>query len=527
MPREKGPSLPSLESINGKLVAIGAILATIVTILTTLGSIQDGIQKLIPASATPTTVAAAPTAPTTSDSKNAAPTTVSAPGQPVVSTSVGPPQTPTLEPISPMQGSFLNVGIAPFGRLSESGKLEAWADGVGIARAFAQTLTSELKSLVELQQVEVRFEGVQALRGRTEEDRESFARGEMARHNAHLLVGGWLRVVDGQPYLEPVYYVGNSDLSGNSRLDGAEEMIGAHRLSARFETSPVAAPEALASRASMLTKFTLGLAHIQAGDHLPADSASEQNQREKRDAQYERALQAFDEALKLLPADARGREVLHLFRGATLLRFDFRTAAAIDAFNEALRANSEYARAYVGLGYAHVRTYLTWPTRELTPESEARRRAELQMAEQDLLRAINATDKPAEALVDAKITTALGLVNLVKAQDVDPSAYSTAETLLRRITDQYERGNSTMQYLASFAYFGLGAISDGRDGNREEALRHYESALKLKKAAHEIAEPARVRIDTILCRGGKFPGENCEPYKPTQVRPRFPLGGMG
>ena len=476
-----------------------------------------------PAASGAPTVAAVPSAIVTSTPLSVA--TV----EPTIVPTVRPTATPQLKP---MLGRYANILIAPFGQLDSGGRAMPWPTGPRLAVSIHRELERALDPLIKRGDVDLRFEGVEQVAGANPDQRELFAQKMLDAHKASLLVFGNLRVEEGSSVLLPDLQAGARDFDAvRTQLEGAEEIVGKSRLRIPLpDPNEVSAPDDLAGRALALIHFTIGLTYLQAADAArlnPNDPVPGG----KGESYYDKALESFDRAVSSLPSDAKGLDVIHLFRGIVYQRMSLLTVneAEARAYQQALDVNSEYARAYIGLGYFNLQKYVHALPKMVEGKHDPRiwyDPAPLTEAEDMIRRAKIATDKPPEAQIDDKIDVALGMIKLMQAQDADPAHYADAETLFGGLIKRYEAGDRSLEYLVGFAYFGLGAIAEVRDGDPDAARSRYQKVLTLRSPAREIAASARQQVNRI---DGK--DENGAPTvlwgRPDRVLPVVPAWGKG
>jgi tetratricopeptide (TPR) repeat protein len=442
---------------------------------------------------------------------------------------------PTPKPI-PMRGRFINIAVAPIGKLDAQGKVLPWPESGRFMPSIYERLQTELKPLVDAGEVAIRHEGVALVEGGSEAARDKFAASVRAEHQADLLIFANLQTEGGRNVLVPGFNVGKMTFDDRrSRLDDAEEILGTSRMRLPLKNpDPVTAPEQLAGRANALVYFALALTYVRAGENVyidpsPFHTPERIAQRDRGLKLYATAVELFDKAEAALDDQDNGREVIHLFRGSMFKRFDgFNfSERAEEEFEKARQVNPEYARAYLGLGYNRLHLFLRqYEESDSGKGVKGANPENLKLAEAHIRSAMTAKDRPAEALVDVKIQVALGTVLLVAAQDVDPARYAEAETAFRSVVQQFEAGKPELEYLSSFAYFGLAVIKELRDSDLPAAHDLYQRVMDLENSASEVifsAIDGRSRIKDA--RPGASP---YYPYeRPARIVPRTPERGMG
>ena len=511
------------------------VLAVIVTIVWR----EQGAVMVAPATAQPTSDAVARAVPPTMTVAPVATPTVEptrAP-TPTAAPTATPVPTTTPQP-KPMGARYVNIALAPIGRVDAGGKVLPWPESGRFLPLIHERLASELKPLIDAREVDIRSEGVGLVEGTGEEARGKFADKLRADHHADLLIFANLQNDGGRSVLIPGFNIGPLSFDDRrGRLDGAEEIVGTSRLRLPLmNPNPVTAPDELADRANALVYFALGLTYLQAADSVPSPRERDLPPGEyvvRSDNQnllYSRALEFFDKARASLGEQDRGREVVHLFRGMVYQRgageqYSFEADAE---YEKALAINPEYSRAFLGVGYARLRRYehqLTM-SRLFPRDNSPPDPVMLAEAEQLVLSAQRAKDKPAEAQVDAKIQIALGTILLVAAQDVNPARYAEAEAAFSTVIRQFEAGDRDLAYLASFAYFGVGAIRELRDSDLSGAADLYRKALTVPFPHDEITTPATNGLERI--EGKETKDSSRTPYqRPSRIIPHLPRGGMG
>jgi tetratricopeptide (TPR) repeat protein len=245
-----------------------------------------------------------------------------------------------------MNGLF-NVVVADFGELDAAGQAQPSPAGRELSRYIFESLRSEFNDLpLQLRQEfrplvwhdsigpDEKRATIGVIRGATPEERTEAAADLADRIKADVVIYGNLTPEGDVAGFAPEFYVAPV-------AQEATELVGRHRLGEPVAVRSPFNPDdrqtlrflnrELVERARALTHFTIGLMYDLSGE--TAD-----------------ALEVFRQAEQDIDwSESGGAEVLYYFIGREAL-FLKRVDQAQTAFETARDANSDYARAYVGLG---------------------------------------------------------------------------------------------------------------------------------------------------------------------------------
>jgi tetratricopeptide (TPR) repeat protein len=206
--------------------------------------------------------------------------------------------------------------------------------------------------------------------------------------------------------------------------------------------------------------------------------------------QYEEARRTFDLALRI-SGEGEGSELIYVLLGNTSLSAYNRITSGGTAqelrqrptvlaeaeadFEEAIRVNRDYSRAYIGLG--SVRYLTLFDTAGQNWDSIAP--AAINDVETTYQQALEAHDRPESADITTKVALGLGQVELLRALQGNPQAADQARTYFGQVIDDYGDGqNVRVLELAAEANSRLGLLS-AQDGNYEQARTYYNEAISL------------------------------------------------
>jgi len=290
--------------------------------------------------------------------------------------------------------------------------------------------------------------------GSTPEERARQAEKKAAALCADLVVYGTIQETDAGWEVLPEFSVFLEN------FEEVEEILGQHQLgSPVLVEGPVIIRrtrlgEVMGGRVRLLSELAVGLAYSQAG-------------------QYETALSWLTEAAQNVGPGEPGAEVLALVMGNIASRAGHLDQAEV-YYQDALRADPEYARAMIGMGsIAYIRAV------EPFAISENPRDVDLPGIEASLnwyQKAKSAQRQPVGARIDAKVDFGIGQGLMMKAYaaqvklgaQLTPEAHNTevgsvsfapAAARFQAVIDSYEREQSpVLREVASEAYARLGLI---------------------------------------------------------------------
>ena len=298
------------------------------------------------------------------------------------------------------------------------------------------------------------------LDGTTPQERSSAAQELAERVGADIVIYGVFSDTDGvlapEFYIEPAFLQGAEELVGSSRLGSAISSTGGGPL------ADIELRQRLQSRAKSLALFITGLTYLSAGNYTLAEN------------RFNAATSDDD-----WPEDD-GKEVMHLFRG-TAAALDDRLDDAEAAYNEALRINPEYARAYLGLaGVALLRGH-----QGCTPSTANEKY--LQESQTLYRSALKASDRPPSSSVVAKARLGIARTAICLSQAGFAHSWSEANSELEMVLDEFEAGNVNVQELAAEAQGELGLIHLPAVGD-SDAAPEFRTAAEHYRAASDLTD---------------------------------------
>jgi tetratricopeptide (TPR) repeat protein len=311
---------------------------------------------------------------------------------------------------------------------------------------------------------------VRAVVGVDAQARDQVAAERAKRHGARVLIYGV--VVAAGPTgceVEPAFYVAPGE-----GFEYGSEVTGATRLG---KPVPVALPISdlsmsrenlpLARRAEALKQLLVGLSNYYY-------------------QHYEEAASKFQRAdAAQFGQDGAGKEVVQLLLGAARLRmFDLASAEnekelaleqANNAFAQSLKANPQYARAYLGLA-----SVLLGQARFGEPPADVVR---LQHALDLFAASRSAADRPESAHVLVKADLGSAQVHLAGFADGLPGwSDKEASRLLQRVIDAYDaKPDEELRWLAGESHRNLGWLAMRREQREQwlQAETHFRAAIDL------------------------------------------------
>lgn len=389
------------------------------------------------------------------------------------------------DPLPPMAGDF-RVAVAGFGQQASIGRPEI---GMELASSIYLRLQEtfdelDLGFVVSIREPKL----VGTVKGDDPQERAEWAAELADQINAHVVVYGFIEMIDGREQVVPEFYVSPASFKD------AEEIVGAQALGESFDLPKGDEPAEWLkassegdARVQALMRVVIGLSHYSLG-------------------QYEEALSILQPAKEIAAwRDEQGKEVLYLLTGniagriasaklseaghlEVIVRDDVIATSEVtlteaeDDYLFALELDPEYARAYVGLGSVY---YL----RALFPFARTLDYADVDTADLDLAiatynKAQTAQHQPAGTNIAAKVHYGLGKTYLMKALAVGlpPSVvYDSAIAEFELVIEAYGNGSEPLlvQHAAE-SYASLGLISRLR-GDFADAIAQYERAIAISQ----------------------------------------------
>lgn len=333
-----------------------------------------------------------------------------------------PAPTATATPLPPMSEGF-NVAVAQFPALDATGQLTVTEETRELSDWLYRAIKAERDRLPAAQTFELRGpDDVRPVEGVDPDTRDADARELAQQHNATLLIYGLVGSDAGGYWVQPSFTVLDEAFGYGSEVGGPERL----GLPVPFEP-PLSQPGTLGSINTTLDARVQALGHVVAGLGFFYQERCEE------------AWAAFRQAA-LVPGwqAEEGKEVVYLLMGAARLK-QYNTqeddarylADAADAFAEALRLNSKYARSYLGLGSVAllqaVRAGASRPDEEKLLEARGWYLASLQAA-----------DQPASAFVPVRANFGLGEVYLEGSENLPGWPGAEARRYLEQVVAAYQ-----------------------------------------------------------------------------------------
>lgn len=374
--------------------------------------------------------------------------------------------------VIPMGDGF-NLAVAEFPVQDERGRFVSTQAGEQFSAELFHTLDLALSNpnTPGTRQIETRPpDQVGIVKGDTPEARAKRARELAGKHNATVLVYGVISQSEQGYLIEIAFEVKNLG------FDYGGEVTGPQRLDAPLpidlENDPFEQNPRLETRLRVLQNIIDGLSFFYT-------------------QQYHLAAGYFQEATDDVAWDpAEGKEVAYTLLGAAHLRAYLPGSQDLTALNNARREfesaigiNREYARSYLGLGSVRIQEA------EALADQAPEQAAPLLWEAQDwMLTAQNAKDKPETAFVDTKADYGLGLAHLLGSQ-LGIQGFSTEEARRRfeQVLGDYEtikKPGDLVWHLALARYY-LGQLSMETDP--KAALEYCQ------RSKDELVELRRVR----------------------------------
>ena len=394
--------------------------------------------------------------------------------------------TPTPTPLPKLTNASFNVAIAQFSL--QPGTTLSEGDAEQLSQAFSENFKVRINEINgELSRLGGTI-GVwePAVIGTVDDtNSDSGERGSQVlierlrtRQNARvdLLVYGTIRQNGNNVEVDPTFYNAYPspellELHGRFELESA--------LAAPGETLLTGLTAQLTDRAQVLALITQGIV-------LTVVSPP----------QYERARTTYAQALDVNPDDRNGQELIYVLMGNASMSAYNRLAAigrredaeqmtallnrAQQDFETASARNSNYARAYVGLGgvlyQRAVRSAAPGDAWSSIPESE------ITAITDDFKHAASASDSPLTADIPTKVNFGLGEVALLKFLAGDGTQADVALAYFHKVTLEYGQAdtpsNPRVREFAAQAYGFIGLIQ-GKQNQSSEAMSAYDQAIAL------------------------------------------------
>lgn len=356
-----------------------------------------------------------------------------------------------------MEGTF-NIAIAAFDSLSDENNRSS-EQGEIIATWLTNELKNQEVSLPPGTQIGIWGpERTGKISGDSREQRAQAAQILAKAIGAHIVIYGYIDEGDGKVTVHPEFYVELPDFEAGQEITGPYQMGSPIEIPGELIANPVLSAginRELNGRAVALSHFTMGLVHFALNEFQLA---------------YDEFAQAEN-----TPAweDDQGKEVIYLFLGnAALNLHDWEEAHAW--FDKALEANPDYARAYVGKGFAYFQEAIA-PMPEQTADADL-----LKQSIAAFETALTAPDQPQNADVEARVHFGMGRAYLLLGWQEDGKHFVQAEEMLQFVVNEYQAGNIHYQELSAQAYGQLGMLyfMQGKDN---EAIQAFEKAIELSK----------------------------------------------
>lgn len=412
--------------------------------------------------------------------------------------------TPTPTPLPKLKSASFNVAIAQFAL--EPGTTLSEGDAQQLSEAFTDNFKVRISEINgELSHLggtigiwEPSDIGIVDDTASDTEDRgpQALIQRLRDRQNARvdLLVYGTIRQNGNKVEVSPTFY----------NAYPSPELIELH---GRFELeSALAAPgeTLLSGLTAQLTDRAQVLALITQGIVLTVVSPP----------QYDRARTTYAEALDINPDDRNGQALIYVLMGNASMS-DYNRLAAIgrrdDAdhmtalldqaqqdFESASARNSNYARAYAGLGgvlyQRTVRNAAPGNAWSSIPESE------IAAITDEFYQARSASDSPPTADIPTKVNFGLGEVALLKFLAGDSAQADIALDYFNKVTTEYGQAdnpsNSRVREFAAQAYGFIGLIRD-RQNQASDAISAYDQAISLTQldVRSDLFQRARLYIE--------------------------------
>lgn len=379
-----------------------------------------------------------------------------------------------LRPTKPekMTGEF-NVAIANFSVLDENGKPLDSADGRKLADFIALRLKDSFDEL-NLKNIQYELWGPDltgTVPGSDSTQREKAAKELAEKIGAHIVIYGAIQKTRRGFEFPPEFYVNYKGFTEAGDFTGEHDLGAPLALKLPFASNQIQDVEnpALSARATALSLITIGLAYYSIDD-------------------YGKALDYFKDALGTDGwLDTAGKEVGYLLLGNALVRLaskektTTRLQDAIDAYEQALLIDADYARAEVG----HAGTlYLIALGDPNNPSFETVELTKLDEAEKEFQTALTEPNTPESANIPAKVHLGMGQIYFVRFAKGDAGALAQAKNEFEQVISEYNGGNQSIAELTAFSYARLALIARVQN-DAPTAIENYKKAIELASPFYE------------------------------------------
>ena len=374
---------------------------------------------------------------------------------------------PTLFPQQEKMSGEWNVAVASF--TIENKKEISQEEADLISNIFFNRLTSDLSDLSSQYDIIIEVAGpetIHAIKADTPEKRSQRVEQLAQEINADIIIYGLINKENESITVKPEFFVSIKNFYE------AEEVVGQHVLGSQISfsdtnnslISQINLNRELSRRSQLLSLLTKGLS-------LYSIHA------------YEDSLNYFKQAnSQEFWQNENGREVAYLFQGnAAGKSFNFDEAE--DALLKAIQIESEYSRAYAGLGSI----YYLLAFEEISTQNSIPNQAYLQKSSDYYNKALSAQIQPKSADISTKVSFGLGQVNLTYWYLGENTLNNAISLFSNVISDYQNNNNERIREIASESYARLGLIEQSYQ-NDAQAISNFEKAQEL--ATH----PARKAI---------------------------------
>lgn len=372
-----------------------------------------------------------------------------------------------------MTGEF-NIAVVPFMEL-QGDKLIATDEGTQVAAIFANRLNTTAKDIFNTENINTVVRGpgpsaLPALSAHNINELDQNAESLSEKIGAQIVIYG---IIENRGYngilITPMFYL------SPETFGGAQELLGSHTLGEPVVVqgdSQIKANRDLQIRTEVISLVLKGLAAYIDEDY----NSSLDYLGQARDLRSDQGTLAVIYML-MGNTDAKLGQMF-LIQGNIAQGLDS-LAEAEDAYENALKINPEYARAYLGLsGIEHIKAI--YPSQKSGSFADIDL-GSIQQEEQFIIKAENAKDKPATADVNTKVTFARAQINLLYATYAGLNMQRLNEAIsgYNQVIQAYSNGdNPRLRELAASAFSGLG-ITDRLKGETSQAIKDTNTALKL------------------------------------------------
>jgi tetratricopeptide (TPR) repeat protein len=247
--------------------------------------------------------------------------------------------------VPPMPASSFNVAVAQFAAIETDGHLTKTDESQRVSQWLFEAIRTEVDQLPPaLHRGEVRKPSKTGMvRGQDDRARAAEVARLAERHNATILIYGFVTTDHAGAYVQPVFYVRDETFGYGSEVATSERLGQPVSFALPLDDpGQYEINKALLARKQALQSIISGLAYLYVGE-------------------YDNAWTEFQDAADVEDWQAdEGKEVVYLLIGAAKLRYynqeiDFERRVdalqdAADAFAQAYSLNDAYARSYLGLG---------------------------------------------------------------------------------------------------------------------------------------------------------------------------------